>query len=75
MFDRFWDDFWRVLGDFGTTSGGPGRVLEASSSCLFGRVVPKGSQRAIFEDSIFGGFGLNCLRISRILEQFLEDLG
>ena len=58
MFDRFWNDFGRVLGAFGVTLGGPGRILEASSGSLFDRVVPKGSQRAILEDfaSILGGF-------------------
>ena len=59
MFDRFWDPFGRVLGALGETFGGQGRVLEPSSGSLFGRVVPKGSQRAILEDlaSIFGRFG------------------
>ena len=46
FFDRLWDDFGRGWGAFGAIFGGPGRVLEESSGSLFGRVVPKGSQRA-----------------------------
>ena len=68
FFMRIFTDLGTILGglgtlldDFGGSRARPGEVLEASSDSLFGKVLPRGSPKAIFKDfgSIFGGLGLH----------------
>ncbi len=49
-FEGFREDLGGLLGEFGDSRAGPGRVLEGSSASLFGGLIPKGGQRPILEE-------------------------
>ena len=48
-FGAIWGGFEGSFGRLGAILGGPGRVLDASPKGVFDRVVPRGSQRAIWD--------------------------